>query len=395
MFQTKEWKEAAFVNVYLKEVHRQTDLDWIEVLNQIRLGNRDEQVIDYLQNLSRKLPENGGITPTRIHTHRKGVDEENQREYDKLGGCEYLFDAYDDAVVSMRFSFFIPFLYLNCLSTNMLCTKIRRYRITKKQEHRLAKKILNTFPLTEKERSDHWFFKDNQMPFSLRLKVGTQVMLIANVNPGNGLINGSRGVVCGMYELQEDNFSKMCRKPTTISKQVLDNGEECRVSSIYQPALKDRKDLIEKFFGINKLLKATISLPIVRFEDNMKQPYVIMPFLNSTITRNIGMQGSQAVEREIDETSLERLQIPLTHAWAITIHKSQGLTLDYAAVYIGRAFDTGQAYVALSRCRKSEGLQIMDCRERGQLMKAIKCCPIIKAFYRSEFPEIFDVEKID
>jgi hypothetical protein len=274
----------------------------------------------------------------------------------------------------------------------MLRTKIQRYRITKNQEHRLEKQIINTFPLTEKGRSDHWFFTDNQMPSSLRLKVGTQVMLIANIDPGKGLVNGSRGVVCGMYELQEDKFSQICRGSTTLSNQILDNGEECQVSSDYQRALKDKKDLIQKFFDISKPLKGIISLPIVRFEDDMKRPYVITPFLNSTITRNINMQGLNAVEREIDETSLERLQIPLTHAWAITIHKSQGLTLDYAAVSIRRAFATGQAYVALSRCRKSEGLQIMDCRERGQLMKAIKCCPIVKAFYRSEFPEIFDVE---
>jgi hypothetical protein len=112
VFQTKEWKEAAFVNVYLKEVHRQTDPDWIEVLNQIRFGNRDGEVIDYLQSLSRKLPENGGIKPTRIHTHRKGADEENQREYDELDGREYRFDAYDDAVVSMRFSFLSLFYIL-------------------------------------------------------------------------------------------------------------------------------------------------------------------------------------------------------------------------------------------------------------------------------------------
>jgi len=77
-----------------------------------------------------------------------------------------------------------------------------------------------------------------------------------------------------------------------------------------------------------------------------------------------------------DKTYMEREQVPLILAYAVTIHKSQGATLDCVEIDISRCFEHGQAYVALSRVRTLEGLSI-----RGNDMSRITAHPLVKTFY--------------
>jgi ATP-dependent DNA helicase PIF1 len=160
-------------------------------------------------------------------------------------------------------------------------------------------------------------YNNTPIKLELQLRVGAQVMLLWNLNTEQGLVNGSRGVVVGF---------------------------------VAAPA------------GAG-VARDTVR-PVVRFARTLAE-VVIEP---------------HTWEYKVEAAGVVSLtQMPLQLAWAITIHKAQGLSLDCVEMALDNSvFERGQAYVALSRATSLEGLRLTSFRPG-----VIVAHPLVKEFYRA------------
>jgi hypothetical protein len=116
-------------------------------------------------------------------------------------------------------------------------------------------------------------------------------------------------------------------------------------------------------------------------------------FLEKEIWKNIRYTLDET-SGNISEKELGSFcQFPIRLAWAITIHKSQGLTFDRAIIDAGDSFTSGQVYVALSRIRNMQGLVLRSPIERKSIMNDWKAGLHEKFLNRKELMELLHAEQ--
>ncbi|CAN8097453.1 unnamed protein product [Discula destructiva] len=170
-------------------------------------------------------------------------------------------------------------------------------------------------------------------PKVLELKKGAQVMLIKNID--DTLVNGSLGTVTGFST--EAVFEISGGYP----------GDE-REDDEVDPSVKKRLAA----FG-RELDKSA-------GPDKKKWPMVQFHAVDGTSRMMLCTSEPWKVETPTGEVQASREQLPLILAWALSIHKAQGQTLARVKVNLGKVFEKGQAYVALSRAVTQEGLQVLN-----------------------------------
>ncbi|XP_054083630.1 ATP-dependent DNA helicase PIF1 isoform X2 [Zeugodacus cucurbitae] len=232
-FQSNAWEKCIQCVFELKEVHRQSDPEFVKILNHIRIGHTNEEITKRLRATSKQKIEGGGILATQLCSHTNDAKSINESKLESLDGEKVLFRSEDS-------------------------------------DANMAKQLDSQLQATSQ----------------LYLKINAQVMLLKNINISAGLVNGARGVVV--------RFEK--------------------------------------------------GVPVVRFKNNREfvcnhEKWIIKTATGGTITRR---------------------QVPLKLAWAFSIHKSQGLTLDCVEMSLSKVFEAGQAYVALSRAKSLDSLRILD-----------------------------------
>lgn len=110
---------------------------------------------------------------------------------------------------------------------------------------------------------------------------------------------------------------------------------------------------------------------------------------------NIRYQYNGEKDQVEEEILGSFVQYPIRLAWAITIHKSQGLTFSNAVIDAGSSFAAGQVYVALSRCTSLEGLVLQSPITARQIMTDAHVVTYSRQLSRENLlPEILEREKI-
>jgi hypothetical protein len=314
LFQTKAWKDAEFETYHLTEVKRQNNLEFINVLNDVRFG-----IVTHATNLmfhGRMNIENDA--PIRLMSKNADVDILNDESIKKVEG---------------EFSDFIGHYSYH-------------YELDENTEANI------------KERRSLFYQLNKSINISpvIKLKPNCRVLICKNDMDGE-YVNGSMGtfIKAGYF------IDTRIRKYQEVEDALRYVGIPFEYEDEHDCFLSLGEFDDDKIETLGRNLKPKGFKPCLKLQvmlDNGNQVYI------GKNDYSIKTGAFYNVAKKEVEDDVTFSQYPIRLGYAITIHKSQGMTLESVEIDFDGMFACGQAYVALSRARSLEGLFIKNWKSR-------------------------------
>ena len=186
-FETPEWKNANIYTVYFKKIHRQSDREFIETLQKIRLGISDQETSSVLMSRFKKpLDNENGILPTQLYPTREKANLVNNSFLDKLKM------KYESKTFNIS------------TSIEPINTDNDSFNLDSINKELLDQKILSQLPI----------------PKTIELCKDTQVILVVNLCIDEGLVNGSKGIISNFDDDGNPIVTFLNGKTRTISPNI-------------------------------------------------------------------------------------------------------------------------------------------------------------------------------
>ncbi|KAF5383613.1 hypothetical protein D9615_003724 [Tricholomella constricta] len=269
-FEASLWKETVKHTYNLTKVFRQSDQEFIDMLNEMRFGRLTPKSIAKFRSLSREIDYDDGLAATELFPRREDVDRSNTSRISRLQTHQERYTSIDGGTI---------------------------------QDENQKQKMLANF----------------MAPRDLSLRIDAQVMLIKNVD--ETLVNGSMGRVVRFVDPAVYGTELDADGAQTLPGEVAVIGNNATVGSAAKKGAVARAGQVKLY-------------PVVEFvvPNGGRRLYLVMP-------------------------EVWKVELPNGE---VQVMRTQGQTLDRVRVDLGKVFEKGQAYVALSRATSLEGLQVLN-----------------------------------
>jgi len=313
-FTSRTFQKLIKNNIFrLRRVHRQDDFKFVGMLNELRMGVCSSSTSSVL--LACKIPsgrrheeyddEGRPVCFTKLYPYRNQVHRENVGELGKLTSQSVIYRSWINKLAGSN--------------SRTIEAGVKNLRV------------------------DH----------EIELRVGARILCMKNLAVEEGIANGTPGRIIGFYPaaLTESEIRKFESGDRSVAIRI---GGDDKANPFGREAEKEESEFL-----------ARARVRTRPGEEENEGVVVARPRGSSRPGGRRGNDDPAAAGLELlkirsatGNLEAKVFQVPLCLGYALSVHKSQGMTLQRVQADLGGAFDCGQVYVALSRVSSIEGLRL-------------------------------------